>query len=102
MKHKLQAPKTAKKEKEKESSSVNSATDDDLDDALVLYVDSLIESQIPDSGASFYSIASKKLMRNFMAQESGKVYLADDKPLDIKSKGDVQIKPSNSCKWLLQ
>ena len=96
------APKKAKKKEEKESTSINLAIDDDLNDALVLYVDNLIESWVLDSSASLHSTSCKELIRNFMGEEYGKVYLIDGKPLDITSKDDVHIKSGNSCKWILR
>lgn len=79
MKCEFNALKKAKKKKEEEYSSVNSAANDDLDDALVLCVDSPIESWVLDSG------------------EYGKIYLTDGKPLDIMGKDDVHIKYGNGC-----
>lgn len=41
-------------------------------------------------------------MRNFIAGELGKVYLANGKPLSIIGKGDVCIQSTNSYRWTLK
>ena len=46
---------------------------------------------ILDSGASFHSSPSKELFQNFKSRNFGKVYLADNKALEIEEKGDVCI-----------
>ena len=69
--------------------SINSA--EDIGDALILSVDSSIESSILDSGAFFHSSP------NFE-----KVYLADKKDLEIKGKEDVCIKTSAGNEWTLK
>ena len=55
-------------------------------------MNSLVESWILDSGASFHSYPSKELFQNFKSGNFGKVYLADNKALEIEGKGDVCIK----------
>ena len=60
-----------------DNDSVNSA--EDIGDALILSVNSPIESWIFDSGASFHSSPSKELFQNFKSRNFGKVYLADNK-----------------------
>jgi hypothetical protein len=40
-------------------------------------------------------------MKNFVIGEYGKVYLASDKPLEIKGKGDVHIKSCDGYRWIL-
>lgn len=61
-------------------------------DALVLSVDSSIESSILDSSVLFYSTSFNELMHNFVAEKFGNVYLVDDEPLDIMRKGDIHVK----------
>ncbi|KAJ4736375.1 Transposon Ty1-NL2 Gag-Pol polyprotein [Rhynchospora pubera] len=99
MKRDCKAPRKAKREDE--SNSVNAAAGDDSGDALVLCVDSPIESWVLDSGASFHSTSCKELIKNFVAGQYGTVYLADGKPLSITGKGDVHIKSDNGYKWAL-
>ena len=50
-----------------------------------------VESWILDSGASFYSSPRKELFQNFKSGNFGKVYLGDNKALEIEGKGDVSI-----------
>ncbi|XP_022972612.1 uncharacterized protein LOC111471150 [Cucurbita maxima] len=68
--------------------SINSA--EDVGDALILSVDSLIESWILDSGTSVHSSPNKELFWNFKSGNFDKVYLADNKDLEIKGKGDEE------------
>ncbi|XP_069151999.1 uncharacterized protein [Solanum lycopersicum] len=72
---------------------VNSA--EDIGDALILSVNSPVESWILDSGASFNSSPSKEFFQSFKSGNFGKVYLADNKALEIEGKGDVE----DSIKW---
>lgn len=41
-------------------------------------------------------------MLNYNAENFGKVYLADDEPLDIVAKDDVHIKMPNQSVWKLK
>ena len=52
-----------------------------------------------DSGASFHSSPSKKLFQNFKSENFGEVYLADNKTLEIKRKGDVCIQTPAENQW---
>ena len=64
---------------------INSA--EGIGDALILSVNSPVESWILDSGASFHSSPRKELFKNFKSRNFGKVYLADNKALAIEGKG---------------
>ena len=66
-----------------------------VQDALMLSVNSPIESWILDSGASFHSTSCKESLQNYIAGNFGKVYLVDDEPLNIEGKGEVQLKTVN-------
>ena len=94
--------KSPKKEQKTERNSANAATEENSDEALVLCIDSPIESWVLDSGASFHSTSQKDKFLNFKSGEFGKVYLADGKPLCISGMGDVQIKSSNGFRWTLR
>ena len=83
-----------------DNDSVNST--EDIGDALILSVNSPIESWILDSGASFHSSPSKKLFQNFKSGNFGKVYLADNKALEIEGKRDVCIKTTSGNQWTLE
>ena len=61
-----------------------------------------VESWILDSGASFHSSPSKELFQNFKSGSFGKVYLADNKALEIEGKGDVCIKTTSGNQWTLE
>ena len=76
-----------------DNDSVNSV--ENIGDALNLSVNSLVESWILDSSASFHSSPCKELFQNFKSGNSGKVYLADNKALEIEEKGDVCIKTTS-------
>ncbi|VFQ92713.1 unnamed protein product [Cuscuta campestris] len=100
---KVDCKKPKKKQNQKsgdDSDSVNSA--EDIGDALILSVDSPVESWILDSGASFHSSPSKELFQNFKSGNFGKVYLADNKALVIEGKGDVSIKTPTGNQWTLK
>ena len=73
--------------------SINSA--EDIANALIISVNTLVESWILDSGASFHSYPSKELFQNFKSGNFGKVYLADNKALEIEGKGDACIKTTS-------
>ena len=61
----------------------------------MLSVNSPIESWILDSGASFHSTSCKESLQNYVEGNFGMVYLADDEPLNIEGKGEVQLKTVN-------
>ncbi|GKE19630.1 hypothetical protein Tco_1427207 [Tanacetum coccineum] len=60
----------------------------DSDDALVYYVENMVEDRIMNSSASFHATYCKEELKRFKLH-SGKVHLADDKTLDIAGVGDV-------------
>ena len=60
-------------------------------------MNSPVESWILDSGASFHSSPSKELFQNFKSGNFGKLYLADNKALEIEGKGDVCIVDIGRC-----
>ena len=60
---------------------------EEIYDALILSVDSLMESWILDSRASFHSTSYKENMQNYIAGNFGKVYLVDDELLKICGEG---------------
>uniref|UniRef100_A0A803LIT3 Retrovirus-related Pol polyprotein from transposon TNT 1-94-like beta-barrel domain-containing protein n=1 Tax=Chenopodium quinoa TaxID=63459 RepID=A0A803LIT3_CHEQI len=84
------------------SSSVSLVSSDEIGDALILSVDSPIESWILDSGASFHSSPCKEIFQNFKSGKFGMLYLVDDEPLDIMGKEDVMIKTSSGSSWKLK
>ena len=83
-----------------DNDSINSA--EDIGDALILNVNSPVESWILYSGAFFHSSPSKELFQNFKSENFEKVYLADNKALEIEGKGDVCIKTTSGNQWTLE
>ena len=75
---------------------------EDIGDALVLSVDSVIESWILDSCASFHSSPNKDLFWNFKSGNFERVYLTENKDLKIKGKGNVCIKTPAENQWTLK
>ncbi|KAL5849218.1 hypothetical protein ACOSQ4_007231 [Xanthoceras sorbifolium] len=71
-------------------------------DAMILSVNSPIESWILDSGASFHATPCREIMENYVSGNFGKVHLADDETLKIVGKGDIQLKLPNGSTWKLQ
>ena len=61
-----------------------------------------VESWILNSGASFHSSPSKELFQNFKSGNFGKIYLADNKALEIEENGDVCIKTTSGNQWTLE
>ena len=55
-----------------------------------------------DSDASFHSSPSKELFQNFKSGNFGKIYLADNKALEIEGKGDVCIKTTSGNQLTLE
>ena len=86
------------KNHEESSPSVSLASNDEFGEALILSVDSPIGSWSLDPGASFRSSPCKKIIRNFKRAKFGKVYLAEDKLLDITGKRDLLVE---NFKWEL-
>ncbi|KAL5742036.1 hypothetical protein ACOSP7_028768 [Xanthoceras sorbifolium] len=71
-------------------------------DAMILSVNSPIESWILDSGASFHANPCREIMENYVSGNFGKVHLADDETLKIVGKGDIRLKLPNGSTWKLQ
>ena len=71
-------------------------------DAMILSVNSSIESWILDSGASFHATPCQEIMENYVSGDFGKVHLADDETLKIVGKGDIRLKLPNETTWKLQ
>jgi hypothetical protein len=93
-KNQCKAPK-----KEKESDSANVVADGE---ALILSVDSPLDSWVLDSGASFHTTAIREILENYVSGDFGKVYLADGTALDIVGIGNVKIRIHADSVWKLQ
>ncbi|KAE8676976.1 Vesicle-associated protein 4-1 [Hibiscus syriacus] len=70
-------------------------------DAMILSVNSPIESWILDSGASFHSTPCQEIMENYVSGDFGKVHLADDETIKIVEKGGIRLKLPNQTTWKL-
>jgi hypothetical protein len=93
-KNQCKAPK-----KEKESDSANVVADGE---ALILSVDSPLDSWVLDSGASFHTTAIREILENYVSGDFGKVYLADGTALDVVGIGNVKIRIHADSVWKLQ
>ncbi|CAH9144429.1 unnamed protein product [Cuscuta epithymum] len=82
---------------QKEKTSANAAAESSGDDLLILSVNSLLESWVLDSRASFHSCDNSEVMEQYTPGNFGEVYLADDEPLKIVGKGTVHVKTPNGC-----
>ncbi|KAE8707154.1 hypothetical protein F3Y22_tig00110387pilonHSYRG00984 [Hibiscus syriacus] len=71
-------------------------------DAMILSVNSSIESWILDSGESFHSTPCQEIMENYVSGDFGKVHLVDDETLKIFGKGDIRLKLPNQTTWTLK
>ncbi|KAE8685870.1 cytochrome P450 71A9-like [Hibiscus syriacus] len=70
-------------------------------DAMILSINTPIESWILDSGATFHSTPCREIMENYVSGDFGKVHLADDETLKIVGKGDIRLKLPNQTTWKL-
>ena len=78
-------------------------------DAMILSINSSIESWILDSGASFHATPCREIMENYVSGDFRKVHLADGETLKIFGKGDIKLKLPNlghievarseTCSW---
>ena len=84
--------------KKNEDDSANAVTEE-VQDALLLAVDSPLDDWVLDSGASFHTTPHREIIQNYVAGDFGKVYLADGSALDVVGLGDVWILLSNGFVW---
>ena len=75
---------------------------EDTSDAIILSVNSPIESWILDFGASFHYTSHHEIMENYFSDDFSKVHLADDETLKIMGKGNIQVKLPNKTVWKLK
>ena len=88
------------KKKQDDDQSTN-AIIDEIEYALLCSLDSSIDSWIMDSTASFHTTHSLELFSNYVPRKFGKVYLADEKSLNIIGRCDINIRTSNGSVWTL-
>ncbi|RVW22925.1 Retrovirus-related Pol polyprotein from transposon TNT 1-94 [Vitis vinifera] len=87
--------------KNNEDNSANAVTEE-VQDALLLAIDSPLDDWVLDSGASFHTTPHREIIQNYVAGDFGKVYLADGSALDVVGLGDVRISLPNGSVWLLE
>jgi hypothetical protein len=75
---------------------------EEVHDALLLSIDSPLDSWVLDSGTSFHTTAIREILENYISRDFGKVYLADGSALDIVGIGYVRIRVHNDSVWKLQ
>ena len=93
-------PRKNNNKKQDDDQSTN-ATLDEIEDALLCSLDSSIDLWIIHSGASFHTTPYLELLSNYVLGKFGKVYLADEKSLDIIGRGDINIRTPNGSVWTL-
>ena len=91
--------KSPKKKNEDDSANVVTK---EVQNALLLAVDSPLDNWVFDSEASFHTTPHREIIQNYVASDFGKVYLADGPALDVVGMGDVRILLPNRCIWLLE
>ena len=72
-----------------------------MQDTLLLAVDSPLDDWVLDSSASFHTTPHQEIIQNYVGSDFGKVYLADEKALDVLGMGNIQILLPNGSVWLL-
>ncbi|VFQ59788.1 unnamed protein product [Cuscuta campestris] len=87
--------------KNKISAVVGNASDDDSD-ALILSMESYVDSWVMDFGASFHAMHSGEAMVNLKKGDFGKVKLGNGKILKVTGMGDIDLKTSFGTTWSLQ
>ncbi|KAK9060088.1 hypothetical protein SSX86_020792 [Deinandra increscens subsp. villosa] len=71
------------------------------DEALLLSVESRVDSWVMDSGASFHATHSSDGMRNVKEGDFGKVRLGNGEILDVTGMGDIDLVTTLGSTWTL-
>ena len=87
--------------KKNEDDSTNAVTED-VQDALLFAVDSLLDDWVLDLGTSFHTTPYREIIQNYVAGDFGKVYLTDGSALDVVGMRDIWILLPNGFVWLLE
>ncbi|KAL4585413.1 hypothetical protein LXL04_010033 [Taraxacum kok-saghyz] len=72
------------------------------DDALILSMESSVDSWVMDSGASFHAMDNGETMVNLKEGDFGKVRLANDEMLQVTGMGDIDMATSLGTTWSLK
>ena len=65
------------------------------ENALLLSLESVNDSWVLDSGASFHATPHRGYFIDYVQGDFGLVYLGDNEPCQIVGKGEVKIKSQN-------
>ena len=71
------------------------------EDALLLSLESVDDSWVLDTGASFHDKPHRGYFIDYVHRDFGLVYLGDNEPCQIVGKGKIKIKMQNGNHWLL-
>ena len=71
------------------------------EDALLLSLESVDDSWVLDSGASFHATPHRGYFIDYVQGSFGIFYLGANEPCHIFGKGKVKIKLQNGIHWLL-
>jgi hypothetical protein len=88
--------------KKTDNDTANVVATEEVHDALLLYIDSPLDSWVLDSGASFHTTTIREVLKNYVVGDFGKVYLVDRTALDVMGTGDVRIRVHSDSVWKLQ
>ena len=80
-----------KSPKKKNKNDSTNAVTEEVQDALLLVVDSSLDDSVWDSGTSFHTTPHQEIIQNYAASDFGKVYLTNSTALDVVGIGDVCI-----------
>ena len=90
-----------KSPKKKNDDDFTNAVTDEVQDALLLAIDSPLDDWVLDLGVSFHTTPHQEIIQNYVEGDFGKVFLVDGDALDVVGMGDVQIILPNGSVWLL-
>jgi hypothetical protein len=85
-----------------DNDATNVVATEEVYDALLLSVESPLDSWVLDSGASFHTTPICEVLKNYVTGDFRKVYLADGTTLDVVGLGDVRIRVHSDSVWKLQ
>ena len=71
------------------------------EDSLVLSLESIVDSWVLDSRASFHATPHRGYFIDYVQGNFRLVYLGDNEPYQIVGKGKINIKLQNENHWLL-
>jgi hypothetical protein len=91
--------KASKKEAERNSTNVVANR---AQEAMILSVDSPLDSWVLDSRASFHTTSIREILENYVSGDFGKVYLADGTTLDVVGIGHVRIRIHVDSVWKMK